>query len=242
MSTPTTTDARDAGKGEETGRAQAVQGRDATAALRRRSGPGGGPMGHMGMAMPTAKPLDFRGSLRRLLGELRPERGALTTVVLCTVVGVAGGVVGPKVLGWATDVIFRGFLGQVLGEQAPPGATTDQIVAGLRASGQTEFADVLEATDGVVPGVGIDTGELGRVLLIALALYLGSWLFGYIQGVVTTGVVQRTVFRLRERVEAKLGRVPLAYVDSQPRGELLSRVTNDIDNIAQTLQQSATQA
>ncbi len=205
--------------------------------------PAGGPMGggHMGMAMPTAKALDFRASLRRLLGELRPERVPLVAVVLLTMLGVGGAVAAPKVLGWATDVIFRGVLGQVIGAQAPPGATTEQVVRGLREEGQTELADVLAGMDGVVPGVGIDLTELGRVLLVALALYLASWLFGYVQGLVTTGVVQRTVFRLRERVEVKLGRVPLSYVDSQPRGELLSRVTNDIDNIAQTMQQTLSQ-
>ena len=207
---------------------------------RRHPGGGGGPMGH-GMAMPTAKALDFRASLRRTMGELRPERGPLLAVLLFTLVSVAGVVVGPKVLGWATDVVFRGVVGQMLGDRLPPGVTTEQAVEGLRAEGQTELADMLAAMDGVVPGVGIDFGELGRVLLIALALYLASWLFGYLQGLVTTGVVQRTVFRLRERVEAKLGRVPLSYVDSQPRGELLSRVTNDIDNIAQTMQQTLSQ-
>lgn len=201
--------------------------------------PGGGPMGHMGM--PTAKPLDFKGSLKRLLGELRPERGRLALVVLLTLGSVAGTVFGPKVLGWATDVVFRGFLGIQLGQQAPAGATTEQVVEGLRAQGQTELADVIGATHGVVPGVGIDFDDLRRVLMIALALYLGAWLLGYLQGLVTTGIVQRTVYRLRERVQAKLGRVPLSYTDSQPRGELLSRVTNDIDNIAQTMQQTLSQ-
>lgn len=195
----------------------------------------------MGMGMPTAKPLDFKGSLRRLLGELRPERGRLVAVVVLTVGSVAATVFGPKVLGWATDVIFRGVVGQMLGSLAPGGATTEQVVEGLRSSGQTELADMLAGMDGVVPGVGIDFDDLSRVLMIALALYLGAWLLGYLQGLVTTGIVQRTVFRLRERGEAKLGRVPLSYVDSQPRGELLSRVTNDIDNIAQTMQQTLSQ-
>ena len=203
--------------------------------------PGGGPMGHMGMAMPTAKPLDFKGSLRRLVGELRPERGRLSLVILLTLGSVAGTVFGPKVLGWATDVVFRGFLGAELGRRAPAGATTEQVVEGLRAQGQDELADVIAATHGVVPGVGIDFDDLRRVLMIALALYLGAWLLGYLQGLVTTRIVQRTVFRLRARVQAKLGRVPLSYIDSHPRGELLSRVTNDIDNIAQTMQQTLSQ-
>jgi len=206
-----------------------------------RRGPGGGgPMGH-GMGMPTAKALNFTASLRRFAGELRPERGALLAIVGCTLVSVLAAVVGPKVLGWATDVVFRGVVGRMLGDRLPPGVTTEQAVEGLRASGQTELADMLAAMDGVVPGVGIDFGELGRILMIVLAIYLASWLFGYFQGLITTRVVQRTVYRLRERVEDKLGRVPLSYVDGQPRGELLSRVTNDIDNIAQTMQQTLSQ-
>jgi ATP-binding cassette subfamily B protein len=210
-----------------------------TAVVSRPAGPRG-PMGHggpMGMAMPAAKPMDFRGSLRRVLGELRPERLRLALVVLFTLGSVGAVVVGPKVLGWATDVIFGGVVGRML----PAGVTQTQAVEGLQADGQDELADMLAAMDGVVPGQGIDFTELRRVLLIALALYLASWLFGYVQGLITTGLVQRTVFRLRERVEAKIGRLPLSYVDRQPRGELLSRVTNDIDNLAQTLQQTLSQ-
>jgi ATP-binding cassette subfamily B protein len=74
-----------------------------------------------------------------------------------------------------------------------------------------------------------------------VAIYVASALFSWVQGLITTGVVQRTVFRLREEVEAKLGRLPLKYFDGQPRGEVLSRVTNDIDNVAQTLQQTLSQ-
>ena len=199
-----------------------------------------GPLGHggpMGMAAPVAKAMDFRASLRRLVGELRPERIPIAVVVVLTLASVGAMVMGPKVLGWATDVIFRGVVGRML----PAGVTQEQAVAGLRADGQEQLAAMLEAMRGLVPGQGIDFDDLGRVLMIALALYLGSWLFGYVQGLITTGLVQRTVYRLRERVEVKLGRVPLSYVDHQPRGELLSRVTNDIDNLAQTMQQTLSQ-
>jgi len=199
-----------------------------------------GPMGHggpMGMAAPVAKAMNFKGSLRRLLGELRPERVPLAIVVVLTVASVGAMVMGPKVLGWATDVIFRGVVGRML----PAGVSQEQAVAGLRADGQDQLAAMLEAMQGLVPGQGIDFDDLGRVLGIALALYLGSWLFGFVQGLITTGLVQRTVYRLRQRVEVKLGRVPLSYVDHQPRGEVLSRVTNDIDNLAQTMQQTLSQ-
>nr|WP_182114130.1 MULTISPECIES: ABC transporter ATP-binding protein [unclassified Actinotalea] len=192
----------------------------------------------MGMAvgMPTAKASDFRGSARRMLGVLRPERAVLLAVLGLTLVSVALGVLGPRLLGRATDIVFAGFLGQSL----PAGLTQQEAVEQLRASGQERLADVVAGSD-VVPGRGVDLGALGQVLLVVLALYLGAWLFGYLQGLLTTGVVQRVVFRMREAVEAKLGRLPLAHLDRQPRGDLLSRVTNDIDNLAMTLQQTLSQ-
>ena len=190
----------------------------------------------MGMGMPTAKANDFGSSLRRLLGVLRPERWVIGTVVALSVVSVTLMVLGPKALGNGTNLIFEG----VIGKQLPAGVTQEQAVAALRAKGQGRFADMLAAMH-VIPGQGIDFTALGRILLVVLALYVGAWLFGYLQGLLTTGVVQRTVFRLRESVETKLGRVPLSYLDRQSRGDLLSRVTNDIDNLAQTLQQTLSQ-
>jgi len=198
------------------------------------NGPRRGPM--MGMGMPTAKAANFGASLRRLLGVLRPERWVIGTVVALSVVSVTLMVLGPKALGNGTNLIFEG----VIGKQLPAGVTQEQAVAALRAQGQGRFADMLAAMH-VIPGQGIDFTALGRILLVVLALYVGAWLFGYLQGLLTTGVVQRTVFRLRESVETKLGRVPLSYLDRQSRGDLLSRVTNDIDNLAQTLQQTLSQ-
>lgn len=205
-----------------------------------RPGAGGPPRPHgpMGMAIgtPTAKPMDFRGSGRRLLGVLRPERFVVAVVVVLSVVSVVLAVLGPRLLGRATDIIVEGATGRRL----PAGTTRDEAVAELRRTGQVQLADMLAAMD-VVPGQGIDFDALGRVLLLVVALYLGAWLFGWLQGRLTTTVVQRTVHRLRRDVEAKLGRLPLAHVDGQPRGDLLSRVTNDIDNLAQTLQQTMSQ-
>ncbi|NHT19199.1 ABC transporter ATP-binding protein [Cellulomonas sp. IC4_254] len=186
--------------------------------------------------MPGEKSLDFRGSLRRLVGVLRPEWPKLAAVLLLGVVSVALAVTGPKVLGNATNVIFDG----VVGAQLPAGATKEQAIEGLRAQGQDRLADMLGGMD-VVPGQGIDFTSLRNLLLAVVAIYVASALFGWLQGWITTGVVQRVVFQLREQVEAKLGRLPLKYFDGQPRGEVLSRVTNDIDNVAQTLQQTLSQ-
>ena len=199
-------------------------------------GPGGhgGPMGFASMS--AAKSKDFRGSFRRLLGELRPERALVVGVMAFAVVSVLFAVIGPKLLGNATNVIFEG----VVGKQLPPGVSKDAAVAGLRASGQDTLADMLASMD-VVPGQGVDFGALGGILLLMAGIYLASAVFGWAQAYIMAGVTQRTVYRLRRRVDEKLGRLPLAYFDRESRGDILSRVTNDIDNIAQTLQQSLTQ-
>ena len=110
----------------------------------------------------------------------------------------------------------------------------------MRAQGQDRMADLLSGVD-FVPGQGIDFGAVAHVLLIVLAIYVGSSLLMWASSYLLAGVVQRTMYRLREDVEAKLGRLPLAYFDGQPRGELLSRVTNDIDNVAMSLQQTLSQ-
>lgn len=204
---------------------------------------GGGPMGHGpmgGLGMPAAKPMNFGGSLKRLLGELRPERLVLVAVLALTAVAVVLNVVGPKILGNATNLIVEGVVGQMLASQAPDGATTEQVVEAMRAAGEDRMADLISTMD-VVVGQGIDFAALRNVLLLVLALYTVGALFGYLSGVLTTALVQRTVYRLRKRVEDKLGRLPLSYFDRQTRGEVLSRVTNDIDNLAQTMQQTLSQ-
>ncbi|MGW5669101.1 ABC transporter ATP-binding protein [Micromonospora sp. NPDC003776] len=186
--------------------------------------------------MPAEKSMNFGPSARRLLGRLRPQRLPLAAIVTLALASVGASVTGPKILGHATDIIFSG----VIGRQIPAGTTPEQAVAAARAAGNDNFADML-ARMHVVPGAGIDFTALGRTLTLALALYLGASLLMWWQGWLLNGVVQRTVLRLRADVEDKLNRLPLPYFDRQPRGELLSRVTNDIDNIAQTLQQTLSQ-
>ncbi|WP_132123764.1 ABC transporter ATP-binding protein [Actinocrispum wychmicini] len=181
------------------------------------------------------KALDFKGSSLRLLRLLQPQRLMLVSLLALGVISVGFSVVGPKVLGQATDLIFAG----IIGPNLPP-LPKDQIVAGLRAQGDNAKADMLAAMD-VVPGQHIDFTAVGHVLLVALGLFLLSTVFAAVQGQLTTVVVQRAVFHLREQVEEKFARLPLRYFDKQPRGEVLSRVTNDIDNISQSLQQTMSQ-
>ncbi len=164
-----------------------------------RLGPGGGRMG--GIGMPAEKSKDFGGTVRRLLRQMRPDRGPLTVVAVLALISVGLTAIGPRILGWATDVVF----------------------------------------DGLRAGTGIDTVRLRDVLLFALGVYLASFVLAYLQAFLLAGVVQRTMYRLRGDVEAKLHRLPLDYVDRHARGDLLSRVTNDIDNVAQSLQQSLSQ-
>jgi len=189
-----------------------------------------------GQARAVEKSLNFFPSLKRLLGHLAPERMILILVVLLAVIGIAMNVFGPKILGMATDVIFTGFIGKNL----PSGASKEQVIETLRAQGNGKFADMVERLN-VVPGQGIDFTLLGQLLLLALGLYLVASLFLFLQGYLLNGAVQRSIYTLRSQVEEKINRLPLSYFDKQTRGELLSRVTNDIDNISQSLQQTLSQ-
>ncbi|MDO5498363.1 MAG: ABC transporter ATP-binding protein [Propionibacteriaceae bacterium] len=188
---------------------------------------------------PVEKAISFIPSLKRLIRRLRPERSLVAFVLVLAAFGVGLGVLGPKVLGWGTDVVFNGVLGTMMATMAP-GASKEQIVAGLRARGDDSLADLL-ANSAAVPGAGIDFDRLGLVLLLALGLYVVSAVMGWLQAYLLNNVVQRTVYRMRRDVEAKLNRLPLRYFDNQPRGELLSRVTNDIDNVSQSMQQTLSQ-
>ena len=201
---------------------------------RRAAGPRD-PMGHMGGG-PAVKALNFKVSLRRLVARLRGDRRLVAAAGTLAVVSVTLSVIGPKMMGTATDLIFTGLIGGRL----PAGVTKAQAVARLRASGQGKIADMVSAMN-VVPGHGVDFAVVGHVLLAVLLLYAAASILSWIQGRVVTVIVQRTVYGMRADVEAKLGRMPLSYFDSTPTGELLSRVTNDIDNIAQSLQQTMSQ-
>ncbi len=211
----------------------------------RRRGPMGGgfgPPGH-GMLMPSEKAHDFKGTLRRLIGELGPERWRIAGVVVIALGSTAGQVFGPKILGNAINKIMDGVVGKGLGQYLPAGTTHDQAVAALRNSPIPQLrslADVVASTK-AVPGIGIDFTGLATILLLLVGLYLVATMFSWLAWYTMAGVSQRTVYRLRRDVDEKLARLPLKYFDTHPRGDTLSRVTNDIDNIANTLQQSLTQ-
>ena len=200
--------------------------------------PGPGPRG----GAPTERARNFTGTWRRLISELRPEMRRIALVVTLTVVAVVLSVAAPKILARATNILFEGVMGSALARAGvPEGTTGDQLARMLRAGGRDDYADMVSAYD-VVVGRGLDGHALMIVLLQTLGAYLLSAVLLWIQGRVLAGVVQRTGRRLRAEVEAKLDRVPLSYIDRGSRGDMLSRVTNDVDNIAQTLQQTLSQA
>jgi len=203
-----------------------------------RRGPGGGgPFG----GMPAEKAMSFGPSAKRLVGRLRPERLGVIFVIVLGTIGVILSVIGPKVLGQATNIIFEGVISQMLVQFGiPAGTPKDDIIAALEANGQQQIADMLRGMN-LHAGEGIDFSALALVLGIVLLLYVFSSVFMWLQGYVLNGITQRTVLRLRRDVEEKIHRLPLKYFDRMPRGELLSRVTNDIDNVSQSLQQTLSQ-
>ncbi|MET7732668.1 ABC transporter ATP-binding protein [Streptomyces sp. NPDC005402] len=193
-----------------------------------------GPMGRM-MAGggPENRSIDFKVSGRRLLAQFKPERFTLYAMLCCVVLSVGLNVVGPKILGEATDLVFAG----IIGRQMPAGASKEEVLAGMRERGEGQVADMLRSTD-FTPGEGIDFTAVGHVLLYAVGVFLVAGLLMAVATRLVNRTVNRTMFRMRENVQTKMSRLPLSYFDKRQRGEVLSRATNDIDNIGQTLQQS----
>lgn len=193
-----------------------------------------GPMGRMMAGTgPDQRSMDFKVSGRRLLTQFKPERATLYVMLVTVVLSVGLSVVGPKILGRATDLVFSG----IVGRQMPAGATKAQALDSLRAHGKGAVADMLSGTD-FTPGKGIDFTAVGNILLLALCTFLLVSLLMAVATRLVNRSVNRTVYRMREDLQAKLSRLPLSYFDKRQRGEVLSRATNDMDNIQQTLQQS----
>ncbi|MFE7184580.1 ABC transporter ATP-binding protein [Streptomyces erythrochromogenes] len=191
-----------------------------------------GPGGRMMMG-PAQRSLDFKGSGKRLLGQIAQDRAKLWGMVLAVVGSVACAVVGPKILGEATDLVFAG----IVGREMPAGVTKQQALDGMRARGEGGMADMLSGTD-FTPGQGIDFGAVGVVAIWALVVFTLAGLLMLVATRLSNHVMNGTLYRMREELQAKLSRLPLSYFDQQKRGEVLSRATNDIDNIGQTLQQT----
>ncbi len=156
--------------------------------------------GRMSAPMPAESSRNFRGTVRQLAKITGRETPILILVMVLAVMSVSLTVIGPWLLGGATDI----------------------IVTGVRQG-------------------DIDTDRLRDRLLLIGGVFGLAWALGHIQNYLLSGALQRSMFRLRETIEAKLHRLPLSYVDQHARGDLLSRVTNDIDNLSQSLQQTINQ-
>jgi ATP-binding cassette subfamily B multidrug efflux pump len=192
--------------------------------------------GDMFGGTPAKKAEHFWPSAKRLMGLLKPESAGIALVLAMVTVAVVLNVVAPKILGQAMDVIFGG----VVGKQLPSGGSKDQFVEGLRSQGENNFADMIAKME-LVPGVGIDFQKLSFLISIVLVMYFVANIFTWLQGYVLNVLVMRVVRKLRDDTEKKLNRLPLNYFDTRQRGDTLSRVTNDVDNIQQALQQAFAQ-
>ena len=184
------------------------------------------------------KAANFGKSFGRLVGLLKPHAVAFTLVSILGAIGVVLAVIAPKVLGNATNIIFEGVTSLGLMGQFPAGTSQSDVVSALNSVGQTDMANMIGAMDDFVVGAGVNFDALSRVIVTVLAIYVASSVLTWLQGYVINIIMVRTMYRLRESVERKINRLPLSYFDKVQRGELISRVTNDIDNITQTMQQS----
>lgn len=185
--------------------------------------PGGGmargaATGRPGQMRPAERTKDLRGTLRRLLSRLRPERAWLEAAGLLGVTSVGFMVAGPKILGSATNILFDGLVGQ----QLPKGLSQAQVVALLRAHGEGQLASMLGGMT-VTPGVGVDITRLGQVLGVAALVYLLGAAFNFGQGYVMAGVTQRAMYGLRREVEDKLARLPLRYFEVMEDGRIVEQ-------------------
>ncbi|MFF1384528.1 ABC transporter ATP-binding protein [Arthrobacter sp. NPDC058288] len=192
--------------------------------------------GDMFGGAPAKKAEHFWPSAKRLMGLLKPESAGIAVVLAMVTVAVVLNVIAPKILGQAMDVIFGG----VVGKQLPAGVSKEQFVDGLRARGENNFADMISKME-LIPGVGIDFQKLSFLISVVLVMYFVANIFTWLQGYVLNVLVMRVVRKLRDDTEKKLNRLPLNYFDTRQRGDTLSRVTNDVDNIQQALQQAFAQ-
>ena len=190
-------------------------------------GHGGGPAGALGR--PTEKAKNFKGTLKRLTGYLAPQKTRFIAVGILAIVSTVFSIFGPKILGKATTKISECVIAQYM-----------HLIKIQGAIQQNAPASTVEALRNE-PIALFDLGYIGKILLLMVILYGISFLCSYAMSYIMSGVSQNTVYSMRNEVKEKLDRLPLKYFDGRTHGEILSRVTNDMDTIATTLQQSLTQ-
>lgn len=175
-------------------------------------------------------------TIARLFATLRAEKLRVIAAIILTFICIVASVVAPRLLGRATDTIFAG----MIGKNMQPGQSKADVIRQLAESGKGQMAKMLQSVD-VVPGVGINYSLLGKLLLTVVLLYLVSAVLNWLSGLCTRTAVQNVSYDLRQRVQAKINRLPLSALNGAARGDILSRVTNDVDNVSQSLQQVVNQ-
>ncbi len=190
-------------------------------------GRGHGPMGSIGRPVEKAK--DFKGTAKRLVRYLSPQKFNFLAVLIFAIASTIFNILGPKIMGKATTKLGEGVMAKYMHNMKLQMAIEKKL----------PIAEINNIRNQPVPG--IDFAYIGRILLLLALLYVVSALFSYIMSYIMASVSQKTVYNMRNDVKSKLDRLPLKYFDAHTHGEILSRVTNDMDNIASTLQQSLTQ-
>ena len=178
----------------------------------------------------TTKPRSH--TLKRLVKYILADKLRVAVVIIACGLATTTMVLGPKIMGQATNVLFEGVISKML----PAGTTKEQAIAALEANGQGSMVDMVSSMD-IHPGQGVDFGKVAMILGITACVFLCTVTLRWIQGWTLTRLVSNAVYRMRQQIEAKLDHLPLSYFDRVPRGEVMSRTTNDIDNIGQSLQQ-----
>jgi ATP-binding cassette subfamily B multidrug efflux pump len=170
---------------------------------------GGGPMGgrHGPMMMAGEKAKNFKNTMKTLLKYIKPFRVPIILTLLFSMAGTVFSIIGPKIIGNATNKLFAGVMGKMMN----------------------------------VPGAAIDFNYISRMMLILLGLYLASTAFNYIQGWIMSGIAMKMTYQFRKNIAEKINRMPLKYFDTKTHGEVLSRVTNDVDTVSNTLSQNLSQ-
>ncbi len=217
-------------------------------------GPGPFGSGHGQMMQGGEKAKNFKGTMNKLIKYLRPFWISIIIVLIFAIASTAFAIVSPRILGDMTNQVVNDYTNRVIYDQVisklpkgmplPPGTTgADLIKHAPPAMLKKIPADKLEKIKALdfSKRPSIDFQKLGKTALLLVGLYLLSALFSYIQGWIMSGVTQKIAYQFRRDISNKINRIPLKYFDTRTHGDVLSRVTNDVDTVSQTLSQSMTQ-
>lgn len=217
---------------------------------RRGAGFGGGRR----MMRAGEKPKDFKKTMKKLIEYLSPYKKSVIVVIVFAIVSTVFTILGPRILGNITNQIADDYVNIVVYEQI-----VDNLPQGVKLPKGTTGEDILKMVPSEmiskVPQDRLDKIKnvdfskkphiqfdiIGKTILLLIGLYLVSTLFSYLQGWIVSGMAQKISYDLRKKILNKIHRLPLKYFDNQTHGEVLSRITNDVDTVGQTLNQGITQ-